>query len=101
MKSVRGQEVFGAAPVEIGMKHFEEFTNRHPRHRYWSRGIGNASYPTTRPCLGLSVNSYRLRSHTDTLETKRLQAFHAFWSSWALCAADRLVAVLCFTAVSI
>ena len=56
------------------------------------------SYPMTIPCLGLSVNSYRLRSHTDTLETKSLQAF---WSSWALCAADRLVAVLCFTAVSI
>ena len=29
---------------------------------------------------------------------KRLQAF---WSSWVLCAADRLVAALCFTAVSL
>ena len=62
--------------------------------RDWKHVISN----DYRPCLGLSVNSYRLRSHMDTLETKRLQAF---WSSWALCAADRLVAVLCFTAVSI
>ena len=95
------QDSFGSAerssekPINIVSKPTPPSCN----HRYWS--IGNASYPTTRPCLGLSVNSYRLRSHTDTLETKRLQAFHAFWSSWALCAADRLVAVLCFTAVSI